>query len=349
MPGSLGGVKLVKHEKIIIVLIVMSILLVAALTLGCATVTPTAQPGNATPTSQPTRQYSIATGGVAGTYYPIGTGIAYAVNNASAGMVMSVESTGASVANCRLLQNKSVDFALVQTDVAYSAVNGERDFVSQGKLNNIEGVACLYPETIQIITLANSGIKNVSDLKGKNIVMGDRGSGSWYNAIQILTAYGLNESDVKPSAVKLAQAAEMMKNGQVDAAFWTGGAPTAAVTDLATTSDIYIVPIEGAAREKLMNMSVFYAQYVLPANTYRGLVAPTETVTVMSMLIVNKNIATDDVYNLCKAMYDSSNSINKYPHTVAKNISKTNALVGMSVPLHAGAKKYFDEQGIKAP
>jgi TRAP transporter TAXI family solute receptor len=262
---------------------------------------------------------------------------------------MSVESTGASVANCRLLQNKSVDFALVQTDVAYSAVNGERDFASQGKLGNIEGVACLYPETIQVITLANSGIKSISDLKGKNVVMGDRGSGSWYNALQILQAYGLNESDVKPSAVKLAQAAEMMKNGQVDAAFWTGGAPTAAITDLATTSDIYIVPIAGAERTKLSNMSSFYAAYTMPGNTYRGVTAPTETVTVMSMLIVNKAITTDDVYNLCKAMYDGSNPINKYPHSVAKNITKTSALIGMSVPLHPGAQKYFDEQGIKAP
>jgi len=260
-----------------------------------------------------------------------------------------VEATGASVANCRLLQNKSVDFALVQTDVAYSAVNGQRDFESQGKLSNIQGVACLYPETIQVITLANSGIKSISDLKGKNVVMGDRGSGSWYNAIQILAAFGLNESDVKPSAVKLAQAAEMMKNGQVDAAFWTGGAPTAAITDLATTNDIYIVPIEGAARDRLMNMSVFYAKYTLPANTYRSVTVPTETVTVMSMLVVNKDISIDDVYNVCKAMYDGSNSINKYPHSVAKNITKTNALIGMSVPLHPGAQKYFDEQGIKAP
>lgn len=327
---------------------VISILLVAAFTFGCtATNTPTNQTGNQT--NLPTRQYSIATGGVAGTYYPIGTGIAYAVNNASAGMVMSVESTGASVANCRLLQNKSVDFALVQTDVAYSAVNGQRDFASQGKLSNIEGVACLYPETIQLITLANSGIKSVSDLKGKNVVMGDRGSGSWYNAIQILAAYGLNESDVTPSAVKLAQAAEMMKNGQVDAAFWTGGAPTAAITDLATTNDIYIVPIDGAARDRLMNMSVFYARYTLPANTYRSITTPTETVTVMSMLVVNKDVSIDDVYNVCKAMYDGSNPINKYPHSVAKNITKTNALIGMSVPLHPGAQKYFDEQGIKAP
>ena len=129
-------------------------------------------------------------------------------------------------------------------------MNGLRNFDTQGKLSNIQGVACLYPETIQLITLANSGIKNVTDLKGKNVVMGDRGSGSWYDALDILAAYNLSESDVKPSAVKLSQAAEMMKNGQVDAAFWTGGAPTGAITDLAATNDIYIVPISGAPRDR---------------------------------------------------------------------------------------------------
>ena len=342
---------MVKNGKIIMVLAVMSILLVAALTFGCTSPTPTAQPGNetASPTARPTMQYSIATGGVAGTYYPIGTGIAYAINNASAGIVMSVESTGASVANCRLLQNKSVDFALIQTDVGYAAINGQRDFTSQGKLSNIEGVACLYPETIQVITLANSGIKSISDLKGKRVVMGDRGSGSWFDALDILAAYNMTENDVQPSAVKLAQAAESMKNGQVDAAFWTGGAPTAAITDMATTNDIYIVPISGAERQKLMNASSFYAAYTLPANTYRSVTVPTDTVTVMSMLVVNKEIPTDDVYNLCKAMYEGNNAINTYPHSVAKNITKANALIGMSVPLHPGAKKYFDEQGIKAP
>jgi uncharacterized protein len=332
-----------------IVLMVISIILVAAFTFGCtATVTPTNQTGNATP-NLPTRQYTIATGTISGTYYPIGTGISYAINNASVGIVMTPEASGASVQNCQYIQNKTSDFALIQTDVGYSAVNGLKNFEPQGKLSNIQGVACLYPETIQLITLANSGIKSVSDLKGKNVVMGDRGSGSWYDALDILAAYNLSESDVKPSAVKLSQAAEMMKNGQVDAAFWTGGAPTAAITDLATTNDIYIVPISGAQRDRLMNLSSFYTSYTLPANTYRSITSPTETVTVMSMLVVNKDISVDDVYNLCKAIYDSNNAINKYPHPVAKNITKNIALTGMSVPLHPGAKKYFDEQGIKAP
>lgn len=306
-------------------------LVLSSLALGC---------------TQTVKQYTMATGGVTGTYYPIGSGIAQIANNASLGFNMSVESTGASVMNCRLLSNNSVDFGLIQNDVAYAAVNGQRDFNTSGNLTMIKGVACLYPETIQIITLNSSGIKSVKDLKGKRVVMGDRGSGSWYDALDILKAYGLNESDVTPSAVKLAQAAEMMKNGQVDAAFWTGGAPTAAITELATTSDIYIVPISGTERDALMASSPFYAKQTLPSGTYRGLNHDTETVTVMAMLVANKGVSDTDVYNLLKTMYDSSNPISNYPHAVAKKITKANALQGMSIPLHPGAKKYFDEQGM---
>jgi TRAP transporter TAXI family solute receptor len=322
---------LVKHDKKIMVLMVISILILSVFVLGC---------------TQTAKQYTMATGGSAGTYYPIGIGIAQAVNNESAGFNLSVETSGASVANCRLVQNNSVDFALVQNDVAYSALNGVADFSIQGKLEKISGVACLYPETIQLITLANSGIKNVTDLKGKNVVMGDRGSGSWYNALEILEAYGLNETDVNPSAVKLSQAAEMMKNGQVDAAFWTGGAPTTAITDLATTHDIYIVPISGEARAILLTMSPFYANQTLLANTYRSVTEPVETVSVMSMIIAYKDLPTDDVYNLLKAMYDGSKPIDQYPHAVAQNITKAKALTGMSIPLHTGAEKYFKEQGL---
>lgn len=321
-----------KLNKVAIVLVVISALLISSFTLGC---------------TQTVKQYTMATGGVAGTYYPIGSGIAQLANNASLGFNMSIESTGASVMNCRLVGNKSVDFATVQNDVAWAATNGQRDFSTSGNMTMIKGVACLYPETIQLITLNSSGIRSVSDLKGKRVVMGDRGSGSWFNALEILKAYGLSESDVQPSAVKLAQAAEMMKNGQVDAAFWTGGAPTAAITEFATTSDIYIVPISGAQRDTLMSTSPFYAKQSLAGNTYRGVPQDTETVTVMAMLVAHQDIPEQDVYNLVKTMYNSANPISKYPHAVAKQITLENALKGMSIELHPGAKKYFDEQGIK--
>ncbi len=146
----------------------------------------------------------MATGGISGTYYPIGSGIAQAANNDSNNLRYIGRATGASVANCNLLKNKGVDFALIQNDVAYAAVNGQRDFNTSGKLTMIKGVACLYPETIQLIHAQQHWHQERKDLKGKRVVMGDRGSGSWFNALEILKAYGLNESDVtNPRRVKL--------------------------------------------------------------------------------------------------------------------------------------------------
>lgn len=335
MPGNLGGFIVVKLEKTVMVLIVVSILVAATFTLGCTSTV---------------KQYNIATGGTSGTYYPIGIGIAQAAAaNSSIGYNITVEATGASVYNCRLLSNNTADFALIQNDVAYAAVNGQRDFTS-GNLTMIKGVASLYPETIQVFTLNSSGIKSIYDLKGKRVSLGDKGSGSWFDAIDILKAYNLTENDVQNvGAVKVAQAGEMMKNNQLDAAFWTGGAPTGAITELATTSDIYLVPISGAERSALIASSPFFQNQTLPANVYRGITGETETVTVMAILVVRQDIPEQDVYSLLKAMYDGSQPINKYPHAVAPNIIKQNGLVGMPIPLHSGAQKYFTEQGIKAP
>ncbi|MGA9141552.1 MAG: TAXI family TRAP transporter solute-binding subunit [Methanocella sp.] len=326
---------MVKVEKIMMGLAVIAVLMLATLVLGCA--------------SSTVKQYTMATGGISGTYYPIGIGIATSAND-SKNFAITVEDSKASVANCNLLKTHGVDFALIQNDVAYAAINGQRDFNTSGNLTMIKGVACLYPETIQLFTLNETGIKSVKDLKGKRVIMGDRGSGSWFNALEILKAYGLNESDVtNPGAVAVAQAADMMKNGQVDAAFWTGGAPTNAITELDVTHDVYLVPIAGPERDALIASSPFYAKQLLPAGTYTGITWDTETVSIMAMLVAHQNVSEQDVHDLLKDMYDGSQPIYNYTNAVAKKIQKANAMDGMSIPLHPGAKKYFDEQGIKTP
>lgn len=334
---------MVKIGKIQILLITL-ILVVAISALGCTS--PAPQVNNTTITPGPMKQYTMATGGVSGTYYPVGGGIAQTVNNASLGYQMNVESTGASVQNCRLVNSKQDDFAIVQNDVAYSAVNGLVDFAAEGKLTNIEGVATLYPETIQCYALKSSGIKSISDLKGKRVVVGDKGSGSEYNALQILAAYNLTKNDITVDNSKISSASDLMKNGQADAAFFTGGAPTAAISELALTQDITIVPISGTQRDSLMSTSPFYAKDTLKAGTYKGVDQDVETVSVMAMIVVNKNVSSDDVYKLLKSIYDP-NAFVKKSHQRVANITAQNGLMGMSIPLNAGAKKYFDELGIK--
>ncbi len=326
----------------------ISILLASAWTLGCTspTVSPGANNTTASPTAGPMRQYTMATGGTSGTYYPVGGGIANTINNASLGFQITPESTQASVANCRFVQSKKDDFAIVQNDVAFAAINGKQDFTSEGNLTNIQGVASLYPETIQCYALKSSGIKTIKDLKGKRVVVGDRGSGSEFNALQILSAYGLSKDDVVEDYSKISGAADLIKNGQADAAFFTGGAPTAGISDLAYSNPIVIVPIDGPERDALMNTSPFYARDIIKAGAYTGVDQDVQTVSVMAMIIVNKDVPQDDVYSLLKAIYDP-NSLLRKSHARVANITAADGLKGMSVPMNPGAKKYFDELGIK--
>ncbi len=326
------------------VILVISILLASAWSFGCTSPAGT-DITNASASTGPVRQYTMATGGMSGTYYPVGGGIANTVNNASLGFQVTPESTQASVANCRFVQSRKDDFGIVQNDVAWAAYNGQQDFTSEGNLTNIEGVASLYPETIQCYALASSGIKTIKDLKGKRVVVGDKGSGSEFNALQILAAYGLTKDDVVEDYSKISGAADLIKNGQADAAFFTGGAPTAGISDLAYSNPIVIVPIDGAERDALMNMSPFYARDTVKAGAYTGVDRDVETVSVMAMIIVNKDVPEDDVYNLLKAMYDP-NSLMRNSHARVANITAADGLKGMSIPLHPGAQKYFDELGI---
>lgn len=325
------------------------ILLVSIWALGCTS--PVTTPTNNTtssPTAGTVKQYTIATGGTSGTYYPVGGGIANTVNNATLGFQISPESTQASVANCRLVQSKDDDFAIVQNDVAYAAYNGILNFQNESALKDIRGVTSLYPETIQCYALKSSGIKTIPDLKGKRIVVGDKGSGTEFNSLQILAAYGLTKDDIVEDYRAISGAADLIKNGQADAAFFTGGAPTAGISDLAFSNDIVIVPISGAERSKLLNSSPFYANDTIKAGSYKGVDSDVETVSVMAMIIVNKDVSDNDVYNLLKTMYDpKTNSLFRGSHARVGNITASNGLAGMSVPLHAGAQKYFDELGIK--
>lgn len=330
MPYIKRVCKLYEINKSIMALLVVSVIIISLSLAGC--------------TAPGIKQYSIATGGTTGTYYPVGGAIAQSAQDQNLDFNITVLSTGASVANCKLLGNRSVDFALVQNDVAYAAVNGERDF-SSGAISNIEGVACLYPETIQVVTLKNSSIENISDLRGKKVVMGDNGSGSWFNALEILSAYNLTENDVQPQFVDISEAADLLKNGQIDVVFWTGGVPTEPISQLATTDDIYIVPINGEARNKLLENSSFYSNETLKSGTYNNLNTDIETVSVMAMLVADRDVPTEDVYNLLKSMYDPSSPL-KNSTAMAEMITKENGLKSMSIPLHPGARKYFEEQGI---
>ena len=283
---------------------------------------------------------NIATGGTAGTYFPLGGELSEIWNKNISGVNSTAQSTGASVANINLLKEKKADIIFVQNDITYYAANGVELF--EDKYEDIRGLAILYPETIQLVTLENKGINSIADLKGKRVAVGAAGSGAEANARQILNAAGITYDDITAQYLSFAEAANNLKDGNVDAAFLTAGFPTAAVTDIAAQHDVKLVSFEDSLIEKLTTDYPYYTKNVIPANTYSGEDEDIQTVAVQAMLAVTSDMDEELAYNLVKSMYDNLDRV-KAAHTVGELIKPETGTEGMSIELHPGAQKYFDE------
>ena len=280
---------------------------------------------------------NIATGGTAGTYYPIGGAIAEVLNKN--GMNASAQSTGASVANINMLKDKQVELAIVQNDITYYAVNGEEMFKDTGKIENLNAIASLYPETCQFVVREDSGIKSISDLKGKRVAVGAAGSGAEANARQILEAYGLTYDDVNEQFLSFAEGSYALKDGTVDAAFVTAGYPTASVQDIASQNKIRLLSVGDEQIKKLSEKYPFYTKTTVPAGTYQGFDEEVQTVSVMAILIANDKIDAALGEKLTKAIFDNLDKI-AAAHSAGKNITKDGALKGLDfIKMNEGATK----------
>ncbi|MFN2364561.1 MAG: TAXI family TRAP transporter solute-binding subunit [Halarsenatibacteraceae bacterium] len=283
---------------------------------------------------------SIATGGTAGTYYPLGGGMAELINENVDDVDATAEVTGASVENVRLVQNGEVEFALVQNDISYYAKNGEEMFDGD-PLDNLRGVALLYPEDIQIVTLEENDIKTVSDFEGKRVAVGAPGSGTEANARQIIEAHGLTYDDISIDYLSFSEAVDQLKDGHVEAAFITAGAPTSAIIDLAATEDVKILDVEGDALEQIQEDYPYYITKVIPGGTYSGIDEDINTVAVSAMLITNEAADEDMVYNVTRAIFDNLDELGEI-HDRGKDVTVEGALEGMPIDLHLGAERYFE-------
>jgi TRAP transporter TAXI family solute receptor len=242
------------------------------------------------------------------------------------------------------IELKKADLGFVQNDVAYYAYNGVRIFEGM-PVTSFTALAALYDETVQIVT-CNPEIKSMNDLKGKKVSIGAPGSGVYFNAMDVLAAAGLAESDISPQYQNFDESADALKDGKIDAAFIVAGAPTPAITELSmTNANTRIVPIDGDIAQKLMQDNTFYSVYKIPAETYKNQTEEVLTVTVKATLIVSANAAEDDVYRLTAAIFDNIENITK-EHAKGAELSLENATEGLTVPFHAGAAKYFAEKGI---
>ncbi len=286
---------------------------------------------------------TMGTGGTAGTYYGYG-GILGNQIKTSANININVVATDGSKANILGIDSGNYQLATVQSDVMAYALDGSRSFEAEGKLDSFRVIGGLYAEAVQLVTM-DSKIKTVADLKGKKVSIGAAGSGVYFNAIDILAAAGLTEKDIQPQYQSFADSADALKDGKIDAAFIVAGAPTPAIQELCTSTTAYLVPIDGAIAETLMNSSPYYTVYKVPAGTYKGQDKEVSTVTVKATLIVNASASEDDVYNITKAIFDNADAITT-AHAKGAELSIENATEGITVPFHAGAAKYFKEKNV---
>jgi TRAP transporter TAXI family solute receptor len=288
-----------------------------------------------------TKFINIATGGTAGTYYPLGGAMAEILKSSIPGVNATAESTGASVANINLLKGGSVDLALVQNDVSYYANNGTELF-KDGKVEGLKAIASLYNETCQIVTLKDSGLKSVADFKGKKIAVGAAGSGVEANSRQILAANGLTYEDIKPQYLSFAEAASGLKDGNIDAAFVTAGFPTAAIQDISAQHDVVIIPVTDETADKLIAEYPFYTKVTIPAGTYANQTEDVHSLAVKAMLVATDKMDEATAYEVTKAIFTNLDKL-AAAHAVGKEITVENAKEGVSIPMHPGAEKFFNE------
>ncbi len=286
---------------------------------------------------------NIATGGTAGTYYPIGGAMAELINKDVKGVNASAQATGASVANINMLKEGRVELGIVQNDITYYAVNGTEMFDESGKVENITALASLYPETCQFVVLESSGIKSIGDLKGKMVAVGAAGSGAEANARQILEAHGITYDDVNEQFLSFADGAIALRDGTVDAAFLTAGYPTASVQDVASQNQIRLLPIGDAQADALIAKYPFYTKATIPSGTYQGFDQEVKTVSVMAILVANNKVDANTGYEVTKAIFNGIDKIGM-AHSAAKQITKEGAMKGLDfIKVNEGAEKFFKE------
>jgi TRAP transporter TAXI family solute receptor len=298
--------------------------------------------------AQQSQQLSIATGGTGGVYYPLGGGFGSILGKTFPGMTATAQVTGGSVANLQLIGSGRADIAFSQVDAAWDAINGTDKFAS-GKLP-IRALVVMYPNHMHVVSVEGTGITKVEDMKGKRVSTGSPGSATEVYALRVIEAAGLDpEKDMKRERLGVAESVNALKDKKVEAFFWVGGLPTAAVTDLASTPNTKIKMIDFAHLTDKMNAKYgrLYAAGVIPKTTYKGMDADNKNNSVWNIMAVNASMSDELAYNLTKTMLEKRDDL-ALVHKEALNIKtewQTSDRAG--VPWHPGALKYFKEKAIK--
>lgn len=286
------------------------------------------------------------TGGESGTYYAYGSVLAQYASNGDYGVNVTALSSNGSQANVQALQDGEADIVFCQSDVTSYAYNGTNLF-DGAAYKDFSIVATLYQEQVQIVT-CNPDIKTVADLKGKTVSVGAANSGVYFNAVDILNAYGIDvNNDISAVYQDFGDSADSLKDNKIDAAFIVAGAPTTAITDLSTTKTAYLVSMDDEHVEKLIASSPYYAKAVIPADTY-GLEGDVTTVSVGAVILAKNSISEDAIYGLTKSFFDGAKD-NAEAHAKYSELNIEEAASYEGVPYHPGAAKYYAENDIEVP
>ena len=299
--------------------------------------------GSRTETSIRNEGLRMATGNVTGTYYGFGSAMGQIMSEKSR-IPISIRATGASKANIELIDANEAELAIVQNDIMHYARYGMELFNGK-KITSFSTIAALYAETCHIVANPAAGIRTVADLRGKTVSVGEAGSGTEFNAQEILGVYGIGLNDIRKRNLSFAASADALRENQIDAFFCVAGIPTPVINSLAARKSIIFLEVDDTHATQLIRNHPFYSRSSIPAGSYRGQNNELRTVAVKATLIVRSDFPDEAVYLLTKSLFDNLVLLDE-AHTKGSEVSILHAVEGVSVPFHPGALRYYNEFGM---
>jgi len=292
-------------------------------------------------------QLSIATGGTGGVYYPYGGGLAEMIGRYIDGYDAVAEVTGASVENMGLVARGDSDIAIALADTVFAAYEGSGPFEDR-QLADSRALGSIYPNAVQIVTLAESGIESLSDLAGKRVSVGAPGSGTEVSAQTLLNANGITYDDIDEQRLNFNETADALRDGDIDAGFWSVGPPTSSILNLATTRDIRLVPLSEDEVAASIEAQPVFAPYTLRAGIYEGVAEPVATISTPNVLVVDAGMDADLAYNVTKTLFEQVEDLIAV-HPAANDTTVDFSIASTPIPMHPGALRYYEEVGAEIP
>lgn len=302
--------------------------------------------------------FTIGTAGIGGTYFSLAGTIVNAISNPPGslgcdegrscgvpGLVAVAQSTHGSVANVNAIISGDLSSGLSQSDVAYWAYSGAGTFEGQEPMRDLRVIAALYPEHVHLVASRASGIASVKDLKGKRVSLDELDSGTYADASLILEAFGLSEADITAENLQPGPASDAIRNGTLDALFFVGGYPARTLAELASSTEMVLVPVSGPEVDKLLIEYSFFSRDLIPDGVYEN-VSGVDTIAVGAQWLTNADQSDDLIYEITKALWnDNSRRLLDVGHAKGKSVVRQTALNGIGIPLHPGAERYYREAG----